>query len=212
MKKADIKQDYLFFVGHPASGKTTLAGYVSRQLLREYNICVSRIDDRRFFWEVVEADNSQILYQKDKDGHVIVINPDQFYKEVFTRLSSHLVALSPADGITFVEFTSEKLMRDMNYIDHILLDASKVVVLHTTYDRALKRNERRMNNYEELNNKRIPTEYLTNCYGQNYGIANLTKHFSGSLVINNNSNLNVLREKVPTVVSFLLNRESKSHK
>jgi energy-coupling factor transporter ATP-binding protein EcfA2 len=157
-QKDRIVASTVFLVGHPGSGKTSLYRNLSGKLARSGQQC-HRVSDREFFADAERND--------------------------YGRLGRMLRETEWQCEWLFIELTSSDFLSTTDALGRAWLRTCQLVVVLASLETSIARNRRRLLVSEDMDEYRIPEEYICECFAQSFRLENLPPLFYSAVLIEN---------------------------
>lgn len=176
---------FIFLIGNPASGKTSLYYHIEQKLARA-GLTAWRVNDSEFFFQAIALDASQEFHTASPDGTHSITDP-RFFDLQLRLLRERLLESEWIEDWVFVELTSSDYTSTMDRIGIDLLSTSALILVKASLDTCLRRNSTRPDLFKPVDDNRVPDEYIIRCANQPIEPESLAVYFDRSLIVENDS-------------------------
>lgn len=193
MKKIN-RVKYLFVIGRPGSGKTTIINIILENF-RKNKINTRVLND----WEILNQFAKEKKYPKliqsiDKGFKVL---DDEIYVIALERLMSELLSNSCFD-INIIEFSRSSYLSSFKYISKFIDKNSYVILyLSSDFEQCIIRNNKRISHQVPIEIMKLKFKNDDILFFENAGFE--------TVQINNNEGIIELNEKINSISSLLIN-------
>ena len=203
--------NFIFLIGHPACGKTTLYKAIEQKIIADSGLTLCRISDRENFLKAAELDPDQRFHRKKPEGTLEITDP-KYFELHFNLFREFLRSKRWQEDWIFVELTSSDYLTMLEIFGTDLFQNSYLILLLVSLQTSLKRNQKRpLFLSDVVDEYQVPEDYIIECHTQEFDVKKLAEFFKDSLIIDNNEDdLSFLNTQASIIFNDLLNKKESS--
>lgn len=130
---------FMFFLGMPCSGKSSVRAEVRRWVERETAVGLEEVDDFHELAQIFEADRQHDRHVPTADGGVEIVDPS-VWSDLNAYLNLKLADLLEAGVVALVEFARGRYVPALSSFDPRVLDKALFVYVRCSWATAWARN------------------------------------------------------------------------
>jgi adenylate kinase family enzyme len=142
-----MKYKYMFLLGRPACGKSSLYRELEKRILeRGQAQTFERIDDFPKVWarmkrdDALEQNGKERIYTQRSENGAYLITDENFFNDILREVNADVLKIDKPDHLIFVEFARPSYVEAIQNFDKRILDRCLTIYMEVSFDISWERN------------------------------------------------------------------------
>jgi shikimate kinase len=142
-----MKYKYVFLLGRPACGKSSLYRELEERFLESGQAQMfERVDDFPKVWarmkkdDALEQDGKERIYTQRSEDGAYLITDENFFNDILKEVNADVLKVDKPDHLIFIEFARPNYVEAIQNFDKRILDRCLVIYIEVSFDISWERN------------------------------------------------------------------------